>query len=1045
MNYTPINDTFFFFDQFVFRTTLLPHKLDLISQDKKNQYLKIFSSKVFKESIYLSSPSLYNEYLKFIKGSIVSEKQKERIFFSLYKYYIRIQTRCTPFGLFAGCGIGEWGTKSRITTNEYYRYSRLDSTVLQEILNFLAKDSLFCSHLKYYPNNSIYSIGDKLRYIESKTIGEKLHYQISSVSNNIYLSRIINFSAKGVTISELTNFLLNENVSQIEAEFYIQELIKEQILIIEIEPRITGNNSLDELLEIFSSIELPSHNTKKIISAIYKINQQLKNVDNKIGNGISVYNKIENELKLFSSNLKSRNLLHTDLFVKTSNNTLGRDIQQDLKTTINFLNKIFPPQNSERLEKFLKSFENRYEGAEVPLLQALDVENGIDYIGFQSNELNHLLEDITFSNKTKQNHTFKYDSAEEVIFRKIQQSIKSSNSTVKLFDEDFKTINHTSKNIPPVMHVFFNIVNKNSNKIYLQYCGNSISLIGRFASGSPEILKLAKNLAEHEQNLHPNKITAEIVYLQKNRANNILLRPTLRKYEISCLTRPSVEQNYQISLKDLTLQIVDGRIILRSKKLNKEIIPRLSSAHNYNTTSLPIYSFLCDLQTQYYDKSSINFEIGSIHNLLPYTPRIEYNNVILSASRWTLHKSDFDILFKKENSDFFNSLNIWKNEWSIPRMVCLTEGDNELVVDFEDTNSIKMFLKTIKNRKTIFLTEYLFDKKNALIFDSKSNAYPNECIAFFSQLECKPSIKSQKKIEQNSERRMSRINKNNFLPGEEWVYFKIYTGVKTTDKLITEVLCSFIKDLKNKKIIDKWFFIRYLDPENHIRLRLELSNEKYLGYVLNLASKFFRSFLEMNLISKVKTDTYIRETDRYGYHSIEIIEKIFEIDSDSCMKLVLLRKNTTKKEISWLYALKCIDDYFELFNLKINEILFITDSLFNSFFREHGGDKNLQVQLDLKYRKNKELIYDILNQRTENITEIYSVLLERKISIMKHMVNLNKIRTYYLDEPNIISLISSLIHMTVNRIFSSRQRNNELVLYHFLNEYYKSKLVQINK
>jgi len=58
--------------------------------------------------------------------------------------------------------------------------------------------------------------------------------------------------------------------------------------------------------------------------------------------------------------------------------------------------------------------------------------------------------------------------------------------------------------------------------------------------------------------------------------------------------------------------------------------------------------------------------------------------------------------------------------------------------------------------------------------------------------------------------------KRTFIPGDEWLYIKLYTGYKTADTILTEILPEIISKLKDEQLIDKWFFIRYYDPHYHL-------------------------------------------------------------------------------------------------------------------------------------------------------------------------------------------------------------------------------------
>ena len=61
----------------------------------------------------------------------------------------------------------------------------------------------------------------------------------------------------------------------------------------------------------------------------------------------------------------------------------------------------------------------------------------------------------------------------------------------------------------------------------------------------------------------------------------------------------------------------------------------------------------------------------------------------------------------------------------------LSDGDNELLVDWENALSIKALFSIIKKREMITLTEFLYDPEKSVVRDKEGNPYPNECIAIF--------------------------------------------------------------------------------------------------------------------------------------------------------------------------------------------------------------------------------------------------------------------------------------------------------------------------
>ncbi len=271
------------------------------------------------------------------------------------------------------------------------------------------------------------------------------------------------------------------------------------------------------------------------------------------------------------------------------------------------------------------------------------------------------------------------------------------------------------------------------HKIIIKSAGgsSSVNLIGRFAHIDKNIHTYIKSMTKKEDELNPDIILAEIAHLPENRIGNILSRPTLRKYEIPYLSKSSVSEEYKIAINDLVISIKNNKIVLRSKKLNKEVKPCLSNAHNYSKGSLPIYHFLADMQTQNL-RRSLHFDWGILGNELEYFPRVEYKNIILSVATWKIKTKEInDIINNKKENKFIELLTNFRKKKFIPQDVVLSDADNQLYINMININSVKTLLSLVKKRETFILKEFLFKDNNSIVNNSEGNTYTNEVIFSF--------------------------------------------------------------------------------------------------------------------------------------------------------------------------------------------------------------------------------------------------------------------------------------------------------------------------
>lgn len=717
-----MNDTFLYepFSSFLFRVPFYPLKF-LLSSD--------YSDYLFNEAIFLASPEFYRE-----KQKNLADKKKMGIKMSttLYKYYSRSCTRCTPFGLFAGCAMGRIEKETSIILcgkEDYCRYTRLDMNYLCALIQYIERVPYIKEQLRFFPNDSIYLLGDKLRYVEYSYRGTKRTHSIQSVDFSIHLELVLSEASSGKRISELTELLVKKDVDKEEAVGFICELIDSQILKSELQPPVTGEDVLQNIIKKIEILE----GLTGVLNILNSIRKELHNIDLNINKNTPIdYQKIISSINKFPIKYDEKYLFQTDLFKHTVSSSISENIIKDVGHAIQFLQRISLLCNTEesRLDKFKRAFAERYEEEEVPLLQVMDTESGIGYpIGKVREEINPLLDNLSIP-QINNDKIKKLSYIECVLLRKYIQMIEKGQIIIELTDDDIPFVNIDYNKFPSTLSVRCQITcDDENNVIFIQSAGGATatSLLGRFCHLDNSIKEHVINITNKEQEIEQEKILAEIVHLPESRIGNIAFRPILRSYEIHYLANSCLYGNNAIPASDLTLSLKQNRLILKSIKLDKEIQPYLSNAHNYSFNSLPVYHFLCDMQSQ--NKiTGISLYEANLLDICRKFPRVVYNNIILMRASWIINEKD---IFYEHNSDKDNisvSMTNFRNKENIPDKVVVKDGDNELFIDFGNIDALNTFFSLLKSRKVVIISEFLFNEKQSIVIDRNGDTYCNEFI-----------------------------------------------------------------------------------------------------------------------------------------------------------------------------------------------------------------------------------------------------------------------------------------------------------------------------
>lgn len=284
-----------------------------------------------------------------------------------------------------------------------------------------------------------------------------------------------------------------------------------------------------------------------------------------------------------------------------------------------------------------------------------------------------------------------------------------------------------------------------------------------------------------------------------------------------------------------------------------------------------------------------------------------------------------------------------------------------------------------------------------------------------------------------------------FTIGDKWLYYKLYTGLKTADTIITEVVGKLSTTFVVESDSDKWFFLRYNDPQFHIRWRISVPDSAKLGYVIIRINKSISHFIDNDLIYKVQVDTYKREIERYGKNSIEIVEHLFCQNSVLVFDYLSLTQEGSDEKFRWLFSMRAIDSFLNLFNYELDQKLRLLTIMSTNYGKEFNIDSALISQLSSRYRTNKKEIFRFMSLTIDNANEFASLLKVLHLFTARSTNGVNEILKLENDNDLAIpidNLMISYIHMFMNRLFRSKQRLHEMVIYGFLFRYYRSQLAQ---
>jgi thiopeptide-type bacteriocin biosynthesis protein len=844
------------------RTPLMPIEtiLNLFAADDVSAALREFlaSSSLARQAIRISSEALADAVDDWCVNGIPPNAV---VPLRALAYVARMSARCTPFGICAGIGVVDIGEQTTLSIDLHGRraLARPDMQIVAELRKAVS-EGVNRERIRFVTNEGAFKKGGRL-YVANVLLANRSHRRTEQRPVSLKETDAVRFvrdiAITPISYKEMSDRLsVQFNVPPTESEKLLDALIEAGIIISELNASPIGD-PVSYLFDKFADLDvLLAPNLKQVLTDTGRLGTQAI-----LSGPLDLY---EETLRSCEALIKGppKPAIQVDMHVPFRGD-LGCNVLSDVA----LLGEYFMRMGVERtLKKFKDRFVARYEagGRLVPLLELVDSNIGLGNP-----------EDPEFLDEP--------NPAREALLTRIAcDSMRHASMEIELNSDDIDVI------APPLnsranlqsLELGFHIMATSREAIDRdEYCVVSAGFLGSMGAArslgrfmhflGDDAYERAKLLRCAEAQ---SAISAELVYAPVNaRTYNVFVRPRLIDTEIQVGVVDTSAPD-RIDLNDLWVGLDGSHLFLWSNSRQSRVEP--TETHVFNTSGLaPNLCRLLSFIGSDGKRMIRGFPWGSLATLTAL-PRIRVGRLVLSPRQWRFAASEFE----KSATSATQMLQRYREQWSMPRFVVLCEGDNRLPLDLDSQISGALLNDRLsRNARYVSIEEMLPAPSETWLTGDAEGRYVAEFIASLVP----NAVEGRTADEPQSPTILP--SRPAYGPGSAWLYMKVYLASQAVEDFLLRRVAPAIAALRDSDAIDRWFFVRYADPDSHLRIRVRSlsGRERALReHFLDLAE----SALSGGDIVRYALETYEPEYERYGgVDAMGIVERFFTTDSDACV------------------------------------------------------------------------------------------------------------------------------------------------------------------
>ncbi|MFI1582999.1 lantibiotic dehydratase [Embleya sp. NPDC020630] len=323
-----------------------------------------------------------------------------------------------------------------------------------------------------------------------------------------------------------------------------------------------------------------------------------------------------------------------------------------------------------------------------------------------------------------------------------------------------------------------------------------------------------------------------------------------------------------IGLDDLAVSGDVHRLYLMSLSRGRPVEPTVWNAVEYANFTDPVARFVCEVHRARVGVC-LPFSWGAAATM-PFLPRLRHGHTVLSAARW--RADTHDLPGPRSSWPLWDAaLSRWRRRRHVPDAVYMGDGDQRIRLDLDEP-AHRFLLRAQMDRHG---HAYLHEAPDASALGWFDNR-PHEVVLPMASTAPAPWPPRPKR----SSRPCVVDREQGHLPGTSpWLYVKLYAPANRQPALLTDHLPKLFAGWSRPPA---WWYVRYHDPEPHLRLRLRIADD--FAEIAARVGAWTIGLRHRGLVGRVLWDTYNPEVGRFGTGGVmDAAESVFVADSAAAL------------------------------------------------------------------------------------------------------------------------------------------------------------------